>query len=90
MRLAGFFESDVQTSLRYIAILLDTLREVEQGRRLRWEGTGNAFTITMTQSEITIEHAIFPDDPVHHYSHAELRGALLDAARAIGGDTRPD
>jgi hypothetical protein len=74
--LARFLESDVQGSVVGAFDFLGTLDRVESGELERWEGTGNAHTLTLTSEGALIEAEWEPEPRALRLSHAELREAL--------------
>lgn len=54
--LGSFLEEDVQGSIASTQSFLDRVQEVRAGSRLRWEGTGNAHSVTITTEAVRIEN----------------------------------
>ena len=74
--LSRFLESDVQGSVITAYDILGMLDRVESGETELWEGTGNAYTLTLTRDGALLQDEL-ADDPVEfHLSFAELREAL--------------
>jgi hypothetical protein len=82
-----FLESDVQGSVAVARELLDTLDRVETGALDRWEGTGNAHTLTITPEGAVIEPEFEPEPRELRLSLADLRAALSGWIRRL--ESRP-
>lgn len=74
--LARFLESDVQGSVITAYDILGMLDRVESGETERWEGTGNAHTLTLTAEGASIQDELAEDTEVLHLPLADLREAL--------------
>lgn len=74
--LARFLESDVQGSVITAYDILGMLDRVESGETDRWEGTGNAHTLTLTPHGALIQDELADDTEALHLSLADLREAL--------------
>jgi hypothetical protein len=74
--LARFLESDVQGSVVTAYDILEMLDRVESGETDRWEGTGNAHTLTLTAEGAAIQDELAEDTEVLHLPLADLREAL--------------
>jgi hypothetical protein len=74
--LARFLESDVQGSVITAYDILGMLDRVESGETGRWEGTGNAHTLTLTPGGARIQDELEDDTETLHLPLAELRDAL--------------
>jgi hypothetical protein len=74
--LARFLESDVQGSVITAYDILGMLDRVESGETERWEGTGNAHTLTLTTGGALIQDELEDDAEALNLSLAELREAL--------------
>ena len=74
--LAGWLESDVQGSPEVARELLDLVDRIASGEMDRWEGTGNAYTLTLTPEGATIEAEWEEDAPSRRASLSEVREAL--------------
>lgn len=71
-----YLQSDVQGSPEVTRMLLDLVDRVASGDLEEWEGTGNAFTLTLTPEGATIFPELALDPEPCHVSLAELRDAL--------------
>jgi hypothetical protein len=74
--LARFLESDVQGSVITAYDILGMLDRVESGETDLWEGTGNAYTLTLTPDGALIQDELEDDAEALHLPLAELRDAL--------------
>jgi hypothetical protein len=74
--LARFLESDVQGSVVTAYDILGMLDRVESGETERWEGTGNAHTLTLTPGGALIQDELAEDTEALHLPLADLREAL--------------
>jgi len=74
--LAGLLESDVQGSVVTAFDILGILDRVEAGETDRWEGTGNAHTLTITPGGALIQDELADDTEALHLPLADLREAL--------------
>jgi len=74
--LARFLESDVQGSVITAYDILGMVDRVESGETERWEGTGNAHTLTLTPDGALIQDELADDTEALHLPLAELREAL--------------
>lgn len=75
--LSRYMESDVQDSPEVARLLLDLVDRVAAGDLEIWEGTGNAYTLTLTPEGATIQPEFgFHNEP-GQVSLAELREALV-------------
>jgi hypothetical protein len=74
--LAQYLVSDVQESPEVTQMLLDLVDQVATGDLESWEGTGNAFTLTLTREGATIQSELGSDTEPLHVSLDELREAL--------------
>lgn len=84
--LAQYLVSDVQESPEVTLLLLELVDQVASGELDRWEGTGNAFTLTLTPEGATIQPEFGSDTEPRHVSLDDLRDALEDWLAAIEGD----
>jgi hypothetical protein len=76
--LAQYLASDVQESSEVTMLLLELLDQIESGELESWEGTGNAFTLTLAPEGATIQPEFGTDDEPRQVSLADLRDALED------------
>jgi hypothetical protein len=76
--LAQYLASDVQESPEVTLLLLELVDQVEAGDLESWEGTGNAFTLTLTPEGATIKPELGPDTEPRRVSLQDLRNALED------------
>ncbi|HEX3129380.1 MAG TPA: hypothetical protein VH394_18740 [Thermoanaerobaculia bacterium] len=74
--LSRFLESDVQGSVITAYDILGMLDRVESGETELWEGTGNAYTLTLTPDGALIQDELAEDPEELHLPLAELREAL--------------
>ena len=74
--LSRFLESDVQGSVITAYDILGMMDRVESGETELWEGTGNAYTLTLTRDGALIQDELADDPGELHLSLAELREAL--------------
>ena len=74
--LARFLESDVQGSVITAYDILGMLDRVESGETDLWEGTGNAYTLTLTPHGALIQDELADDTEALHLPLAEMREAL--------------
>jgi hypothetical protein len=74
--LARFLESDVQGSVITAYDILGMLDRVESGETELWEGTGNAYTLTLTVHGARIEDELADDAEALDLPLSELREAL--------------
>lgn len=84
--LAQYLASDVQESPEVTLLLLELLDQIASGELERWEGTGNAFTLTLTSEGATIQPEFGSETEPRHVSLDDLRDALEDWLAAIEGD----
>lgn len=59
--LASFLEQDIH-SAGAAEELIDMIRSVDAGEMDQWEGTGNAFTITLTPGSAHLENEYAPEE----------------------------
>jgi hypothetical protein len=84
--LAQYLVSDVQESPEVTLLLLELVDQVASGDLESWEGTGNAFTLTLTPEGARIQPEFGEDTEPRHVSLDDLREALEDwLARIEGG-----
>ena len=76
--LAQYLVSDVQESSEVTLLLLDLVDQVASGELESWEGTGNAFTLTLKPGGATIQPEFGTDTEPRHVSLDDLRDALED------------
>ncbi|MES1241075.1 MAG: hypothetical protein ABUT39_05595 [Acidobacteriota bacterium] len=74
--LARFLESDVQGSVVTAYDILGMLDRVESGETSLWEGTGNAYTLTLTPGGALLRDELSDDGETLHLPLAGLRDAL--------------
>lgn len=84
--LAQYLVSDVQESPEVTQMLLDLVDQVASGDLESWEGTGNAFTLTLTPKGATIQPEFGSDTEPRHVSLDDLREALGGWLAVIQGD----
>lgn len=82
--LAQYLESDVQESPEVARRLLDLVEQVASGELEEWEGTGNAFTLTLAPEGATIQPEFGFDTEPRRYSLDELREALIGWLARLG------
>jgi len=76
--LAQYLVSDVQESPEVTLLLLDLVDQVASGDLESWEGTGNAFTLTLKPEGATIQPEFGSDTEPRQVSLDDLREALDD------------
>jgi len=76
--LAQYLVSDVQESPEVTLLLLDLVDQVASGDLESWEGTGNAFTLTLKPEGARIQPEFGADTAPSHVSLDDLREALDD------------
>ena len=76
--LAQYLASDVQESSEVTLLLLELLDQIDSGELESWDGTGNAFTLTLAPEGATIQPEFGTDTEPRHVSLADLRDALED------------
>ena len=54
--IGAYLEQDIQNDLMACQEMIDLLDDVSHGRRDRWTGTGNAHTVTLQPSEVSISN----------------------------------
>ena len=74
--LAQYLVSDVQESPEVTLLLLELMDQIEAGELASWEGTGNAFTLTLTPEGATIQPEFGSDTDPLRVSLDDLREAL--------------
>ena len=74
--LAQYLASDVQESPEVTLLLLELVDQVASGDLESWEGTGNAFTLTLKPDGATIQPEFGSDTEPRHVSLDDLREAL--------------
>ena len=84
--LAQYLVSDVQESPEVTLLLLELVDQVASGDLESWEGTGNAFTLTLTPEGATIQPEFGSETEPRHVSLDDLREALEDWLAAIEGE----
>ncbi|HET9225891.1 MAG TPA: hypothetical protein VFR31_04450 [Thermoanaerobaculia bacterium] len=87
--LAQYLESDVQDSPEVTLLLLELLDQIEAGDLENWEGTGNAFTLTLTPEGATIQPEFGSDTEPRRVSLDDLRDALEDWFARIESTMEP-
>jgi hypothetical protein len=80
-----FLEQDVQSNSEAVAELLAKVEAVAAGRRPEWSGTGNAFHLALTADGAEIECLWDDSMPVCRVGLGEIRAALEEWQRLIGG-----
>lgn len=76
--LTRYLQSDVQESPEVTLLLLELVDQVSAGDLENWEGTGNAFTLTLTPEGATIQPEFGSDTEPRRVSLDDLRDALED------------
>ena len=76
--LAQYLISDVQESPEVTLLLLELVDQVASGDLKSWEGTGNAFTLTLRPEGATIQPEFGADTEPRRVSLDDLREALED------------
>jgi uncharacterized protein YacL (UPF0231 family) len=75
-RLAGVLESDLQGSIHLCREVLRTIDRVARGEHAIWQETGNAYTLTLSAEEASIEAEFDEQVQACHLPLAELREAV--------------
>ncbi len=83
--LCGFLEQDVQGSVRSCDWFLERLEEVVSSSARLWEGTGNAFSVTIHPDKIMIESEFASPVLRTTLSVDDFRRAIQDWKRLIEG-----
>jgi hypothetical protein len=83
---ATFLEQDVQGSLAYSRELLALLEDVASGRLPAWRGTGNAHTVTIEPSGVTIENEWSEPGETASVSFEAFGDAVRAWIRMLGGE----
>ena len=73
-----FLEQDIQSSGSYCRELLSLIEDVQSGRILQHESSGNAYLLTATHGDFFLQNLYDEEEPVVRVRPAELRQALLD------------
>ena len=87
--LAQYLESDVQDSPEVTLLLLELLDQIEAGDLESWEGTGNAYTLTLAPGGATIQPEFGSDTEPRRISLNDLRDALEDWYARIESTMEP-
>lgn len=74
--IATFLEQDVQSGPRGCQELLNTIDEIENGRRLEWSGTYNAHAVTIRPDGVVIENLWSDSFGVAHLPLEVFRGCI--------------
>lgn len=74
--LAQYLASDVQESPEVTLLLLELLDQIESGELEGWEGTGNAYTLTLAPEGATIQPEFGTDTEPRRVSLDDFRDAL--------------
>jgi hypothetical protein len=82
--LARYLATDVQESPEVTLMLLELVDQVASGDLESWEGTGNAFTLTLTPEGATIQPELGADTEPRRVSLDDLREALEDWLDLLG------
>jgi len=82
--LAQYLVSDVQQSPEVARMLLDLVDRVATGDLDSWEGTGNAWTLTLAPEGATLYPEFALDAEPLQVSLAELREALSGWLASLG------
>ncbi|MFC0228453.1 hypothetical protein [Serratia aquatilis] len=77
-----FLQFDVQSGEYNINLFLNSCKKVASKEIAEWDGTGNAFTITIKADSVTIENA-YTYDELHLSSIAEFEWYLKQWERLI-------
>src|SRR5262249_23641852 len=72
----SFLEQDVESSTRSCHDYLQAAADVEEGRMPQWSGTGNAHTVTIRPSGVTIENVWDPSQGLAKLSINEFKQCL--------------
>ncbi len=76
--LAQYLASDVQESSEVTLLLLELLDQIASGELESWEGTGNAYTLTLEPKGATIKPEFGTDTEPRRVSLDDFRDALED------------
>ncbi len=85
--LGNFLEQDVQGSVKGAQLYLDVLQSVMDGREAEWSGTGNAHTVTISPSGVTIENVWDEGLGTAVVSLDDFKQALLSWQACISAET---
>lgn len=86
--LASFLEQDIQSSVDGCQEFLNAVAAVEQGRREEWRATGNAHTVTIRPTGVTIESEWDPESRPCELTLTEFEQALNDWLSCISPASR--
>lgn len=75
---AAFLESDLQDSPESAREVLQAIEDVEAGRTLSWERTGNAYTLTLSPQGAALQDEMDEDAEPHVLSLPEIRKSVAD------------
>lgn len=73
---AAFLESDLQDSPESAREILQAIEDVEAGRTLSWERTGNAYTLTLSPQGAVLQDEMDQDAEPYVLSLPEIREAV--------------
>jgi len=82
--LEQFVESDIQADPVSCKELIDVIDQVQRGSVNAWEGTGNAYTVSLTGEGAVLHHEWSPIPPCE-VPLEDFRGALLAWLSGIQG-----
>jgi uncharacterized protein YacL (UPF0231 family) len=82
---AAFLESDLQDSLESAREVLQAIEDVEAGRTISWERTGNAYTLTLSPQGAALQDEMEEDAEPSVLSLAEIREAVADWISFLDG-----
>jgi uncharacterized protein YacL (UPF0231 family) len=74
--IASFLEQDVQSSITSCDQYLQAIQSVCSGIVPEWIGIGNAHTLSIRRSEVTIENEWDDSFGIAHLSHSEMKKSL--------------
>lgn len=75
--LGWYLEQDVQSSPATCDELLHVCEEIVEGRRRDWQGSGNAHTVTIADSHVTIENEFSDSTELCEVSIEDFKTAVL-------------
>ena len=85
--IASFLEQDVQGNDLAAREYLDQAQSVAEGRQAQWSGTGNAHTVTITPTSVTIVNVWDEERGIAELSLDEFKECLKSWLACISGET---
>jgi uncharacterized protein YacL (UPF0231 family) len=81
--LGSYLEQDIQASPECCQAVLHAIAEVESRTSNLWEGTGNAFSVTIRPDHVTVENVWDESMRPEELSLADFKKALQDWLKCI-------